>query len=180
MRVLRLMDFRAPAPSGDAALASLPAAGSSAIFDTLAVALTGAASAGRRHLIIVFTDGKDSASVTDPDVLFDVARRSTPTVAVVLASTTPDQPASPFGPSPSVPIRDVYDRLARETGGVVVYTRPDDELGATFRRVLSEFRASYVLYFTPRGVEPTGIHSLEVRVKQPGVDVRSRRGYAWR
>jgi hypothetical protein len=46
--------------------------------------------------------------------------------------------------------------------------------------VLSEFRASYVLYFAPRGVEPAGIHSLEVRVRQPGVDVRSRRGYVWR
>jgi VWFA-related protein len=180
MRVLRLMDFRAPGPAGDAALAALPAAGSSGIFDTLAVALTGAPSAGRRQLILVFTDGKDSASVTDPDVLFDVARRTTPTVAVVLASTTPDQPASTFGRAPFAAIRDVYDRLARETGGVVVYTRADDDLSSTFRRVLSEFRASYVLYFAPRGVEPAGIHSLEVRVRQPGVDVRSRRGYVWR
>jgi len=29
---------------------------------------------------------------------------------------------------------------------------------------------------TPRGVERNGTHTLEVRVKRPGVDVRARRG----
>jgi VWFA-related protein len=180
MRVLRLLDFRSPGAATDAALASLPAAGSSALFDTLAVALTGAPSAGRRHLIMVFTDGKDSSSVTDPETLFDVARRSTPTVAVVLASATPDLPASIFAPGPSLTVRDVYDRLAKETGGVVVSARTDDDLSVTFRRVLSEFRASYVLYFAPRGVEPGGVHTLDVRVKRPNVEVRARRSYAGR
>jgi VWFA-related protein len=180
MRVLRLMDFRASAEANDTALASLPAAGSSAILDTLAVTLGGAPAAGRRHLVMVFTDGKDSSSVTEPDVLFDIARRTTPTVAVVLASATLEQPVSTVGPLPFIAIRDVYDRLAKETGGLVVYTHADDDLSSTFRRVLSEFRASYVLYFAPRGVEPSGVHTLDVRVKQPGVDVRSRRGYVWR
>jgi VWFA-related protein len=180
MRVQRLVDFRAPAAAGDAALSSLPAAGSSAIFDTLAVALSGAPTAGRRHLIIVFTDGKDSASVTSPDALFDVARRTTPTVAVVLASTAADHPVSTFGPAPFPTIREVYDRLSKETGGLVVSTRTDEDLSATFRRVLWEFRSSYVLYFTPRNVDPAGVHSLEVRVRQPGVEIRSRSGYVWR
>jgi VWFA-related protein len=180
MRVLRLMDFMAPGSASDAALASLPGAGSSAIFDTLAVTLTGAAPAGRRHLIVVFTDGKDSSSVTNPDVLFDIARRGTPTVSVVLASPTPEMPASTVGPLPPIAIRDLYDRLARETGGVVVYPRADDDLSSTFRRVLSEFRASYVLYFTPRDVERAGVHALDVRIKRPGVEVRARRSYVWR
>jgi hypothetical protein len=46
--------------------------------------------------------------------------------------------------------------------------------------MLQEFRSSYVLYFTPRGVERSGAHTLEVRVKRPGVDVRARRGYVWK
>jgi VWFA-related protein len=180
MRVQRLVDFHAAGSISDAALASLPASGSSAIFDTLAVALAGGSSSGRRHLIIVFTDGKDSASVTDPEGLLETARRSTPTVAAVLASTIPEQPASTFAPVPFVDVRDLYDRLARETGGAVVYTRADEDLSSTFRRVLSEFRSSYVLYFSPHGVEPSGFHTLDVKVKQPGLEVRARRGYAWR
>jgi VWFA-related protein len=180
MRVQRLVDFHAAGSVNDAALASLPAAGSSAIFDTLAVALAGASTAGRRHLIIVFTDGKDSASVTDPEGLLEIASHSTPTVAAVLASIAPDQAASTFAPLPFIEIRDLYDRLARETGGAVVYTRADEDLSSTFRRVLSEFRSSYVLYFAPRGVERSGFHTLDVNVKQPGVEVRARRGYSWR
>ena len=108
MRVLRLMDFRPSSPANDVALASLPAAGSSAIFDTLAVTLTAAPSAGRRQLIIVFTDGKDSASITDADLLVDVARRSTPTIAVVLKSAAPEEPASTFGRVPFPAIRELY------------------------------------------------------------------------
>ncbi|HWK09378.1 MAG TPA: VWA domain-containing protein, partial [Vicinamibacterales bacterium] len=125
MRVERLVDFRAPGSVSDGALASLPPVGSSAIFDTLAVALGGAPSSGRRHLIIVFTDGKDSASVTNPEGLLEMARRSTPTIAAVLASSTPEQPVSTFAPVPFMDIRDLYDQLARETGGTVVYTHTD-------------------------------------------------------
>ena len=56
----------------------------------------------------------------------------------------------------------------------------DDNLGSAFRRVLDDFRASYVLYFSPHGVRRGGLHTLDVRVKRAGVDVRARRGYVWR
>jgi hypothetical protein len=52
-----------------------------------------------------------------------------------------------------------------------------DDLGSSFRRVLDDFRASYVLYFSPLGVRGGGLHTLDVRVKRDGVDVRARRGY---
>jgi hypothetical protein len=140
------------------------------------VALTTAAPAGRRRLIVVFTDGLDSSSISDPEILFDVARRSTPMVAVVLASASPQLPASMFVPRatpPTMTVGRLYDRIANETGGIVVPVSTGGHLSATFRRVLSEFRASYVLYFTPRGVERAGAHTLDVRVKREGVDVRA-------
>jgi hypothetical protein len=37
-----------------------------------------------------------------------------------------------------------------------------------------------VLYFTPQGVAPSGSHSIDVRVKQTGTEVRARRGYIWK
>jgi VWFA-related protein len=183
MQVRRLVDFEAPASPTDAAFASLSGHGSSAIFDSVAVALAAPAAEGRRHLIVLFSDGQDSSSITDPDVLFDVARRTTPTVAIVLASAIPEHMASPFARSPGRPpitIGRLYDQLARETGGVVVATSPGDSLASMFRRVLADFRSSYVLYFTPRGVDRAGSHTLQVRVKQDGAEVRARRGYLWR
>jgi VWFA-related protein len=183
MQVRRLADFAAPASATDAAFASLTGRGSSAIFDSVAVALAAPAEEGRRHLIVLFTDGQDSSSITDPDALFDVARRTTPTVNIVLASAVQEHAASPFARSPGKPpitIGRLYEQLARETGGQVVPTSSGENLASTFRKTLADFRSSYVLYFTPRGVERTGSHTLDVRVKQEGTDVRARRGYIWK
>ena len=133
---------------------------------------------------MLFTDGQDSSSISDPDALFEVARRTTATVAIVLASTSPERSsASPFARSPGRPpitIGRMYDQLARETGGLVVATTGGESLASTFRRMLAEFRASYVLYFTPQGVDRSGAHTIDVRVKQDGTDVRARRGYVWK
>ena len=184
MQIRRLADFDAPASATDTAFASLSGRGSSAIFDSVAVQLASPSVEGRRHLIVLFTDGEDSSSISDPDTLFDVARRTTATVDIVLASTAPERNnASPFARSPGRPpitVGRLYDQLARETGGVVVPTTTGDSLASTFRRTLADFRASYVLYFTPHGVTPTGAHSIDVRMKQAGTEVRARRGYIWK
>ena len=182
MRVRRLVDFTDPASATDTALAGLGAAGSSAIFDSLAVALTASVPPGRRQLIVLFSDGQDSSSITDADTLLDVARRSTPTVAVVLASASRKGPASLLRTSSklaSATISGLADQIAGDTGGFVIALNSGDNLTSTFRRVLEQFRTTYVLFFTPRGVERPGSHTLEVRVKRERVEVRARRGYVW-
>jgi VWFA-related protein len=183
MRVRRLVDFSQPATSIDEALASVRGAGSSAVFDSLAVALSTFDGPGRRRLVVLFTDGQDSSSITDAETLLDVARRTTPTVAVILGTPNAERPASLLRTSSSVSTLSVgalSDRIALETGGMVAPLKPGENLTSKFRRMLQEFRSSYVLYFTPRGVERSGAHTLEVRVKRPGVDVRARRGYVWK
>ena len=183
MQVRRLADFEAPASATDAAFSTLSGRGSSAIFDSVAVQLAAPTPSGRRHLIVLFTDGQDSSSITDPEMLFDVARRTTSTVDIVLASAVAERSASPFARSPGRPpitIGRMYDQLARETGGAVVTTAPGENLASTFRRTLADFRSSYVLYFTPQGVDRSGSHTIDVRVKQEGTEVRARRGYIWK
>ena len=183
MQVRRLADFEAPASATDTAFASLSGRGSSAIFDSVAVQLASPTPPGRRHLIVLFTDGQDSSSITDPDMLFDVARRTTSTVDIVLASAVAERSASPFARSPGRPpitIGRMYDQLARETGGMVVTSAPGENLASTFRRTLADFRSSYVLYFTPQGVDRSGSHTIDVRVKPEGTEVRARRGYIWK
>ena len=183
MRIRRLVDFTQPAADVDQALAAVRTGGSSAVFDALAVALATPDSPGRRRLIVLFSDGQDSSSISDADVVLDVAKRSTPTIATILASPVPDRPASVLRTSASLAsatVETVSDRLASETGGMVTTVKSGENLTAKFRRMVQDFRSSYVLYFSPRGVERTGPHTLEVRVKRPGVEVRARRGYIWR
>jgi VWFA-related protein len=183
MRVKRLVDFTNAAPATDAALASLGGAGSSAVFDSLAVALSATVPTGRRQLVVLFSDGQDSTSITDADTLLDVARRSTPTVAVVLASQSRQRPASLLRhatKSAAATVGDLSEQIAAGTGGFVVNIAPGDNITSAFRRVLEQFRSTYVLYYTPRGVDPKGSHALDVRVKREKVEVRARRGYEWR
>jgi VWFA-related protein len=183
MGMNRVVDFTEPAPSIDRALASVGGAGSSAVFDTLAVALTAPVPAGRRQLVVLFSDGQDSSSITDAETLLDVARRTTPTVAVVLTSSARQRPASLLRTATklgSATVGEVADQIAGETGGFVASIEAGDNLTSTFRRVLDQFRSSYVLFFTPTGVDRQGSHTLEVRVKRVKADVRARRSYVWR
>jgi VWFA-related protein len=177
--VKRLADFD-DRRTADAAMDSLGGGGGSVIFDTLAVALTAPADPGRRHLIVLFSDGIDSGSISGPETLIEVARRSSPTITVVLSPSAPQSPASAAGGRPvstDMTVGSFYARLASQTGGEVFPTSARESLAATFRRVLDTFRSSYVLYFTPRGADRAGVHTLDVRVKQPDVDVRARTWY---
>lgn len=179
MRIQRLLDFGEPDPGVDRTLASLTAGGSSAVLDALAVALATPDTPGRRRLIVVFSDGQDSSSITDADTLVDLVGRGSSTVAIILGSPATERPASLLRTT-SATVSALADRLATDSGGMVASVARGENLSSQFRRMLQDFRSSYVLYFTPRGVEPAGAHTLEIRVKRPGVAVRARRGYVWR
>jgi VWFA-related protein len=181
MRIRQIVDFAGEPDAVGTAIASIAPTGSSAIRDTLAVLLATPFPAGRRQLLVLFSDGMDSSSVTEPATLLDVARRTSPTVAVVMASDSLLPPVMLAGrPVGTQADREFYRLLAAETGGVLVDARPNDTLSSTFRTVLAEFRASYVLHFSPTGVERGGAHTLDVKVNREGVEVRARREYIWR
>lgn len=198
MRVSRPIDFTSDPATIDAAIRAVSAGGGSSIRDALSVALVSASEPERRQLIVLFSDGADSTSITTPEALIDLARRTNASVASVM----PD--AANTGAQARQGI-ELMKTLAKETGGTfipmtatqttmsrgpvvagvprvsaVTTTRPAD-LTETFRRVVEEFRSSYVLHFTPRGVEAGGFHTLDVRVKGKGsLTIRARRGYAVR
>jgi VWFA-related protein len=176
MRIMRQADFDQPAADLDGALASLSGVGSSAVFDSLAVALTGPDTPGRRRLIVLFSDGQDSSSISDAETVLDVARRSASTVAIILGPASRERPASLIRATPET-VGALTERIAGETGGFVTSVARGESLPSRFQRMLQEFRASYVLYFTPQGVERSGAHTLDVRVKRAGVTVRARRSY---
>ena len=173
MRVKRLIDFSDNGAAADAALGQVRAFGSTSLLDTLAVSLVTPAQADRRQLVVVFSDGIDSGSVTSPSTVVELAQHGTATLAFVLPVVSPT-------PSATVTGRELYTELASVTGGLVVQLQPRADLAPTFRRVLDEFRASYVLHFAPKGVAHGGLHALDVRVHHSGADVRARKGYGSR
>jgi VWFA-related protein len=195
MRIRRLMDFSESRERANDVLATVAAGGATSLADTLTVLLTSAVPPDRRQLIIVFSDGADTASITEEDTLMAVARRTSPTVAFVqpggAATLEWGRPANQSGaPIPDLtsirppnvvrratPLPALYRLLAAETGGQVLPSTPD-VLSNAFGRLLDDFRSSYVLLFSPKGVDSSGFHELRVRVRREGsFDVRARRGY---
>jgi VWFA-related protein len=139
-----------------------PRGRTSLVDGTYAALLVADADAGR-DLLIVFSDGLDTASWLTPARVIEAARRSDVTVYAV---TVRDEGTSEF-----------LADLAEATGGAVVEIESTNDLSRTFVGILEEFRQRYVLSYAPRGVAADGWHTLQVRVKGRRATVRARAGY---
>jgi Ca-activated chloride channel family protein len=116
-----------------------------------------------RALLIVFSDGMDTASWLTADGVLDTARRSD----VVVYGVSVKANGNP---------RFLRD-LAAYTGGSLFEIDSTNNLNALFLRILEEFRQRYLVSYSPRGVSTSGWHRLEVRVKGRKATVKARPGY---
>ena len=145
------------------ALASVEPLGDTALIDGAYAGLMLDAQDGGRNLLLVFSDGLDTASWLTPERVLDSAKRSDFVVYGV----------SSRGPEDAKFLED----LTEVTGGATLKIASTQELSATFLKILDEFRNRYLISYSPTGVSPSGWHRLEVRVKGRRVTVKSRAGY---
>ena len=121
---------------------------------------TGQGHESARRLLLVFSDGTDTASwLTDAQVIA-AAHRSSIVIHVVR-----------FG------IEEFLDRLATETGGRTWRAGSDRQLEELFTRALDEMRARYVLTYSVRAPNRSGWHKIQVGLKNAQGDVTARPGY---
>ncbi len=188
MRVSRIVDFTADPAQVERGLKDALAGGGSSVWDALAVALVSAAEPNRRQLIVLFSDAADTSSTLDAETLVSVAQRTTASVSAVVATTGTNPTLTRVTSARSVILSPgvsqmppVLQRLAIETGGGLFPIGPSNpNLADAFQRAVNQFRSSYVLHFTPTGVERTGFHMLKVSVKgKPKATITARRGYFW-
>lgn len=146
------------------ALDGARSAGDTALLDaTLAAMLVGDVDASRT-LVVVFSDGVDTASFTRPEQVLATAGRVN---GVVYAVATSDE--APF-----------LSDLTQATGGRLLAIGRSDDPGPAFLEILREFRRRYVLTYSPRNVEAGGWHTLDIKVRRPGAKVQGRAGYVSR
>ena len=126
----------------------------------------------RRKIVLVFTDGDDTASRRGQgDVLQKAKAKEVMIYAIGLESeffngvrlqrTRPDRGLR---------------KLADETGGGYFELKKTDELAPTFTRVAQELHSLYALGFAPTVLDGKE-HKLEVRVKTAGAVARARKSY---
>jgi VWFA-related protein len=136
--------------------------GETALVDgILAGMIVGESDVGR-SLLMVFSDGLDTASFMRAERILDMAKGTDVVV----------YPIATKGARP-----DFLEDLASLTGGRLHEVDRKDDLSATFRAILDEFRYRYLLTYTPRNVARGGWHTLDVKVNRSGARVKARPGY---
>lgn len=167
-----------PATDPVPAIVAPGAVQATALADTLFLAMARPGEPGRRHLIVVYTDGHDSWSLLDPRRLPEIAAETDAIVYAVTTGTPPSEGRSIRSVWGTQRWRQTQKALfdsVRATGGSIHRLTSHAE---ALRRIVEEFRTAYVLRYTPQGVDTPGWHTLDVSVAQPrGLTVRARKGY---
>ena len=126
-----------------------------------------------RKIVLVFTDGDDTASRKGMGAVLDKAKNTeTMIYAIGLESEFPIAPGRMQRTRPDRGLR----RLADETGGGYFELKKTTELAPTFTRVAAELHSLYTIGFNPTQLDNKE-HRLEVKMKQAGHTGRARKSY---
>jgi len=175
-------------------LGELKADGWTALYDAVFSAVSLREKAAGRVVVLVFSDGVDTASWLGPLAAIEAARRTD--VVITAVSAAPRVQATSgrearlalgldanlrrwFETDPSLFPYAFLEALTAETGGDLLHASSDDQLAPAFRRIVAQFKTRYLLTFMPKGVPTEGWHPIQVSLKKTRGDVKARRGY-WR
>ncbi|MGH9253397.1 MAG: VWA domain-containing protein [Vicinamibacterales bacterium] len=126
----------------------------------------------RRKVVLVFTDGDDTASRVGMGSVLDRAKEEEAMIYAIGLESEYFNGQRRVRTRPDRGLR----RLADETGGGYFELKKTDELAPTFTRVAQELHSQYTLGFTPTTLDGRE-HKLVVRMKTPGMTARARKTY---
>jgi Ca-activated chloride channel family protein len=142
------------------------------LYDAINESMSALRSIEGRKVVLVFTDGDDTASKIGMGDVLDRAREEEVMIYAIglqseifngvrLVRTNPDRGLK---------------KLAEETGGGYFELKEKDQLGPTFTRVAQELHSQYTLGFTPTALDGK-VHKLDVKMRQAGQTARARKSY---
>jgi len=125
-----------------------------------------------RKVVLVFTDGDDTASRLGGGDVLDSARDNDVMIYAIGLQSEFFDGIRKRSTRPDRGLR----KLAEETGGGYFELRKADELAPTFTRVAQELHSLYTIGFVAPVLDGKE-HRVEVKVKQAGMTARTRKGY---
>ena len=141
------------------------------LFDAIEASLDELQRIKGRRVVLVFTDGDDTASKVGMGDVLDRARTDEAMIYSIGLESVYFNGQSQVRTRPDRGLK----RLSDETGGGYFELKKTDDLGPTFTRVAQELHSQYVLGFSP--ATDGKQHKVEVRLKKPGLTARARRSY---
>jgi len=138
------------------------------LWDAVALSLDELKGVEGRKVILLFTDGDDTASKVGLGNMIDRARAEEVMVyAIGLESQFMNQRTKPDGG---------LRKIADETGGGYFELKKTSDLAPTFTKVASELHSQYVTGFAPTLLD-SRVHKLMVKMKPAGWTARARKSY---
>jgi Ca-activated chloride channel homolog len=131
----------------------------------------------RRRVIVLISDGvnggKKFNKVGSDDVIKALLHENISVYSIAVPTAFLERKVSPVDRTRSALIR-----YADHSGGEVYYASKGDSFAEFYSRLTEEARNQYTLAYVPRGTDPAAeYHTVEVRVKREGLDIKTREGY---
>lgn len=155
-----------------AALKDLQFGNPTRLYDAINESMAALRRAEGRKVVLVFTDGEDTASRMGLGDVLDRARQEEVMVYAIGLEVDYFDGIRRVRSRPDRGLR----KLAEETGGGYFELKKTDDLAPTFTRVAQELHSQYTLGFTPAVLDGKE-HKLEVRIRKPGYTARARKSY---
>jgi Ca-activated chloride channel family protein len=153
------------------ALHNLPFGDSTRLYDAINESIVSLRGIDGRRVVVIFTDGDDTASDVGFNDVLDRAREAGVMVAAIRLEAD-DVSGGRHRARRHRPL----ERLAIETGGAYFELRRSNELAPTFTRIAQELHSEYTLGFSPPTLDGRE-HRLAVRMRQGTMKARARRSY---
>jgi Ca-activated chloride channel homolog len=166
-------DYSRNPKKAERALRGLHNDGGTSLYDAVYLASDTLADREGRHVMVIVTDGGDTASFKHyEDALAAAQRADTVLYPVVVIPIEADAGRNMGG-------EHALTTLATSTGGRIFYPEGPERLDAAFTDILRELRTQYLLGFYPKDVraQPRLFHRVKVEVRDSSLKVNSRSGY---
>jgi Ca-activated chloride channel homolog len=147
------------------------------LWDAVDYSMTALSPLDGRRVVLVFTDGGDDPGPGKHVSYGTVLKRAQAEGYMVYAigfhsrcRCGANGRMVETDPDPSL------KKIAAESGGGYFELKEGADLASTFTRVAEELHTQYVIGFTPEVMDGK-LHTLQVRVKRPGMSARTRKSY---
>ena len=158
------------------AVRKVRAGGGTAVFDAVygaANKMLSRESGERRKLVIVISDGDDTASTKSLTEALEMAQRHDISIYAISTNRTSDTKRSE-----QVKGDDILQRMVDETGGKAYFPLKLNDLASDFEKIGDELRSQYVISYNPLNQNLDGsFRKVEVEMADKKYRARTRKGY---
>jgi Ca-activated chloride channel family protein len=168
-----LQDFSRSTSRLQNSLQLLRPEGATALFDAIYAASDATREREGRHVLVVVTDGDDTASrVHYPEALKQALLADAVIYPIIVVPITNDAGRNVGG-------ENALAQMAKDTGGRTFYPSVGAQLDRAFTDILRDLRKQYMIGYYPHDLpnNAKAFHEVRVQMARPDLQPSTRRGY---